>query len=473
MPVGLHLRFPAGRYHATAWGHHVNEGVVDWPPAPLRVLRALYAQSLDCDPRPERALVERLFQKLSAPPAYRIPSYTTGHTRHYMPDGSGKPDSRVKVLDSFIAVGDDEAAAPLVMQWPDLELESSELALLDELARRLTYLGRAESWCDATVTTEAVDDAIGPGEGEGTPIPLLAVRRDAKDLLSILATDTAELRKKGADLPPDTHWLRYFVGPPVSRPRQRPRQVEATAVLVALEAGAQPRILDTIEIAQAIRRAVLSRAGDSASSTLTGRLDKRPRADGHAHAHFLPFDLKGDSFLRHCLIYAEEGFSAEEIEAIAAVEKVRRRREREEVFHTHLVEVGTLDTMSTLPIVGDGHEGCRVWTSATPYLLSRHPKPRKTGLVDGPEAQLRRELDLRRAKGQLPNVRAIRTLSVLEQRNARTLRWLEFRRWRGKHKPAVPHGYGYEIEFEEPVRGPLTLGFGAHFGLGLFRVAGR
>lgn len=28
--------------------------------------------------------------------------------------------------------------------------------------------------------------------------------------------------------------------------------------------------------------------------------------------------------------------------------------------------------------------------------------------------------------------------------------------------------YGFEIEFAEPVCGPIALGFGCHFGLGLF-----
>ena len=28
------LRFLAGRFHATPWGHHVNEGVPEWPPSP-------------------------------------------------------------------------------------------------------------------------------------------------------------------------------------------------------------------------------------------------------------------------------------------------------------------------------------------------------------------------------------------------------------------------------------------------------
>jgi CRISPR-associated protein Csb2 len=37
----LRLRFPGGRYHATPWGHHVNEGQVEWPPSPWRLLRAL------------------------------------------------------------------------------------------------------------------------------------------------------------------------------------------------------------------------------------------------------------------------------------------------------------------------------------------------------------------------------------------------------------------------------------------------
>lgn len=42
MPT-LKLRFPGGRYHATPWGHHVNEGLIEWPPSPWRLLRALIA----------------------------------------------------------------------------------------------------------------------------------------------------------------------------------------------------------------------------------------------------------------------------------------------------------------------------------------------------------------------------------------------------------------------------------------------
>ncbi len=41
--IVLELTFPAGRYHATPWGRHVNEGAIEWPPSPWRIVRALMA----------------------------------------------------------------------------------------------------------------------------------------------------------------------------------------------------------------------------------------------------------------------------------------------------------------------------------------------------------------------------------------------------------------------------------------------
>jgi len=41
--LALSFTFPAGRYHATPWDRHVNEGAVAWPPEPWRILRGLIA----------------------------------------------------------------------------------------------------------------------------------------------------------------------------------------------------------------------------------------------------------------------------------------------------------------------------------------------------------------------------------------------------------------------------------------------
>ena len=48
--------------------------------------------------------------------------------------------------------------------------------------------------------------------------------------------------------------------------------------------------------------------------------------------------------------------------------------------------------------------------------------------------------------------------------------WLDFRNQRktgnGSRGPSPPTGF--RIKFKEPVKGPIALGYGSHFGLGLF-----
>ena len=41
--LAIRFDFTANRYHATQWGRHVNEGVLEWPPSPWRILRAIVA----------------------------------------------------------------------------------------------------------------------------------------------------------------------------------------------------------------------------------------------------------------------------------------------------------------------------------------------------------------------------------------------------------------------------------------------
>ena len=43
MTLTITVHFDLGRYHATPWGRNVNEGTVEFPPSPWRVLRALYS----------------------------------------------------------------------------------------------------------------------------------------------------------------------------------------------------------------------------------------------------------------------------------------------------------------------------------------------------------------------------------------------------------------------------------------------
>ncbi len=85
MPVTIKLTFPAGRYHATPWGRHVNEGVPEWPPSPWRLLRALVAVwRRTCADLPE-AQMKRLLTPLALAPRFKLPPHRVAHTRHAMP----------------------------------------------------------------------------------------------------------------------------------------------------------------------------------------------------------------------------------------------------------------------------------------------------------------------------------------------------------------------------------------------------
>ncbi|MDD2835916.1 MAG: hypothetical protein PHY05_07175 [Methanothrix sp.] len=48
--------------------------------------------------------------------------------------------------------------------------------------------------------------------------------------------------------------------------------------------------------------------------------------------------------------------------------------------------------------------------------------------------------------------------------------WSSFRlsRDRGRGRRAGSRGYGFQIEFSDPVKRPLAVGYGAHFSMGLF-----
>jgi CRISPR-associated protein Csb2 len=278
MPT-LVLGFTGRRYHATPWGHHVNEGQVEWPPSPWRVLRALisagytklgWVGSPDGPMDSELPLRARtLFTKLaSVLPVYSLPAATTGHSRHYMPIGNFKADgleNTTLVIDTWAQVDEGE----LAMNW-DVELEPEELALFKELTSKLGYLGRSESWVHARVVDDPSQWCFGcrpeagtspPGFGweqvallapisaneysdwraacveravENLPLPsngrpstALTRKREAAaspfpvDLMACLRADTAFLRTHGWSQPPGAKRVFYW------RPADALRSVKA------------------------------------------------------------------------------------------------------------------------------------------------------------------------------------------------------------------------------------------------------
>ena len=202
MAITLAFQFPAGRYHATPWGHHVNEGLIEWPPSPWRLLRALvavgYSSGLwNINGLPEVAC--RLIEKLAAElPSYHLPPLAGAHSRHYMPTGvleKGREKTTL-VFDTWGKID----AQELTVSWEKVDLSQEELEMLGSLVERLGYLGRSESWILGRVMDPGENSSeancVPERQGNSSPgqgweqVPLLAAMK---------ASDFDNWRKKQLD----------------------------------------------------------------------------------------------------------------------------------------------------------------------------------------------------------------------------------------------------------------------------------
>ncbi|MYE15979.1 MAG: type I-U CRISPR-associated protein Cas5/Cas6, partial [Gemmatimonadetes bacterium] len=161
--LALEFRFLAGRYHGNPWGRHVNEGDVDWPPEPWRLLRALIAtwhHKVKITGKHDEAALGDLIETLAgATPEFHLPVASHSHTRHYMPQWKAGKTSLVH--DAFVAVGRD---TPLYIGWPGLELPKEQVQLLDDLLGVMGFFGRAESWVEACRVADLPTPNCWPGD---------------------------------------------------------------------------------------------------------------------------------------------------------------------------------------------------------------------------------------------------------------------------------------------------------------------
>ena len=145
MSVTAAVTYISGRAHATPGDASHNEGRVELPPSPWRILRALLATWYERAREVPESTVRSLFDKLAAePPSFVVPPFGLAHKRHYLPGSAHKAGVSIapaKVLDGFAAIN---RSTPLYITWP-CELTEYERAAFASLLDELPYLGRAES----------------------------------------------------------------------------------------------------------------------------------------------------------------------------------------------------------------------------------------------------------------------------------------------------------------------------------------
>lgn len=490
--LALSFTFPAGRYHATPWDRHVNEGAVAWPPEPWRILRALIAtwhhKVKPAGKHTEAtllALIESLAEEL---PEYNLPAASHSHTRHYMPQFAA--DKTSLIFDAFSAVEKDRA---LTVIWPNLTLPEDQATLLDDLLAMMGYLGRAESWVEARrISTpeqqtnckpgnEALDTETGELKGEAvtlyTALPknqyqairerFLTDKKTIKklggtlpeNLLDALSIDTADLRKQGWNQPPAAQKVTYLRPVNALRPERIIRKTTPPSVTTAqfvLIGKPLPRIEDSLRIGELLRQAVMSKAKwkfgkDHIPAIFSGH--EMPEGNRHGHAFYLPWDSDGDGRIDRLLLHVPTSMNSEQRRIVEKLNRIWSRDGGE--WKLVLESIGSDNTCALFA-------GSTQWQSITPYL---HPWYCKKNF--GIEDQIRREC---RERGLPEPVGFERLESItIKGRDRKPIHFHRFRSKRGLIQPDT-HGSFWKLTFAKPVPGPLALGFGCHYGLGIFKV---
>jgi CRISPR-associated protein Csb2 len=510
----LVCRFVLGRYHATPWGRHVNEGQVELPPAPWRLLRALYATWQQRVPDLDEGTVHDLLRRLAEPPEYHVPGHTLAHTRHWYPDSrsrSGTP-STDRTLDAFAAL---DPRAGLAVRWR-FTLPADQEKALARLAEALPYLGRADSICEAELdpawepgphhriwSPTDVSESIPDGPPAATLLaPSLPLDIDA------LALRPVDVRGGKLLFPPGTRFLGYLAtpgptgaavgpgtagasvagpteagsavrttgaagvagstataGPAGGAPapaRRRPRQAPVEAVRFSVTSRVRPPYGDAVAAADFLRGAALSmlggiRGANRGTSLLAGRDADGSKLTDHRHAHYLalPDDQERIGAL---LVWAPGGLAGDELEALARIGDVRPPGTMPGPRFS--VRIGGYGPVRQ--VAADYAAAARRWRSVTPFVPPGHPKPEWWRFL---VSRVHSELSYR----DLP--------APLDITAAAGRDWRSFTRYRPTRRFATEspdrrgarRGEFLDLTFAEPAAGPLALGHLSHFGLGLFR----
>lgn len=464
----IELKFPANRFHATPWGRHVNEGVVEWPPSPYRLLRALFdAWKRKHADTPESEVEELLRAMAAEAPLYRLPEVTATHTRSYLHSNTLDPTEKSLIFDGFVTMVPE---APLYVTWPQLVLSEAQSALLNRLLGSLNYLGRSESWVAARLHAGPAGaglpcEPMAGSEASGEMVPVACATpaseySEKPRWLDAIACSTAQYQKERRSLPPAMRMVPYVRPEGAVRlrvPKPQRGHAGTRAVLLELRSTVLPLATATIEVAEQVRVRLMGIhkriVGDASkvSPLFSGKDRNGVPLKDHRHAFILPL-ANARGRIDRVLIFTRsaEGFGSEEIQAILRLTELYGRSTEDPIRVMATWRGDVDDARLRRPV----HEVM----STTPFVTTRYWRKGRGTYEEFLEAEVRREC----RNHELPEPIRVELLAS----SPGLFEWVEFRRNRKDDSPRP--GCGFRLTFAEGVPAPFGLGYGCHFGLGQF-----
>lgn len=467
--IYIKVQFHTNQYQACAWGHHHSEGVIDWPPAPWRLLRAIAAGSysvslLDRYQPTLKALLHKLAAVL---PSYTLPPVT------YIQHRSPRP--QVNKKSAKVGPGKDLYSAGLLMSssqnviyihWPVTLSETEELVLGLCLAG-VTYFGRKESVATVSLVEEAPEPNAKPNEqGKrivAVPDPQYPLE-ELWDALNVSAHENYGVKRSAVF--PGIRQATYETIPP--KPQVQPKAwQQQQMVTLTVSASSRLPLKQALKLTHRLHQALVCHCP---APIFTGK-EMGQLSTRHDHTIFQCVPDRTGRYIELVKLYSDPGYSPEALAAISNCSKL------------HGVTRGC-DVSLTLADLGEQSPSSCEWVSSTPFFLSRFPAVRRGQprmltehyQKDGPEHQVLQYLqylswiNLQGKAGYQEHEDGLAL--YLDNQFAAVAScqpFPKFWEWESECRQGKKVGrIGYEVrlKFADAVSGPIVLGYAAHYGLG-------
>jgi CRISPR-associated protein Csb2 len=497
----LELWAPAGALRAAPWGVGAWSEEVAWPPSPWRILVGLAQAWRRHLPQLDEAQVARLlyalagsapsYAMLAAPKrAQRVLPQPFSSARRPAFEARAEDVEAVRVRWASVDEANQGVLARLAARFCDDEQLQARLVPDEEV-----WGGLGLAPCEPdTPGSVLLATPLDPELWEERRLDLLAkraaallVQKHARDPDRAPQLSARDVLRLGHDVPASfldallapqavlgASELRAYAPSDVGLgPRfvvRRPPEAAPTVARYLLAGHRRPSVELALPLGELAHRA-LCRVSDG-HPTFTGVDGEAPQR-GRAYCQIIPEASPPHPSFTHLTLYAPCGFDGE---AQAALQRLQHLTWDNHTLRLHLLGMGQPQDFAGTKL-GAGHSlalgRSASWASFTPFVPTRQPKTTRAGAP---------KLD---AQGHQRGGAVHDLLRLLEARGWPApceVRELDAALYAGKRLPwsmfvaLRDHGggqrgggpTGFRVTFPEPVQGPLALGYGAHFGLGLF-----
>ena len=317
-------------------------------------------------------------------------------------------------------------------------------------------------------------------------------------LVDALTLDTADWQDRGWPHPPAAREVVYareeraavgVIPRVLSRRRLRTHSgsYAPTVARFLLAGRPRPRVEDAVRIGELMRLAALSQFGWRHDDASGRRVPKAPwqisgrgtggkplRDPSHSHAFWLPEDADSDGLIDHISVFVAGGINHD---IRAKLDRITRLwlEPKQRVEDGDTAVASAKEWRLALEGFGEPADfagGARIlgrslrWRSITPFLAAGHLKAARYG---GEFRRLVKRIGMDERFGF--DAAEIDVSELREVSAGGTLRrTLHFHRFRSRGREAQHDTAGafLDVVFPVPVDGPLALGYGSHFGLGLY-----